>query len=296
MASIFRAFDRHTGGVVAIKAPRSEFEANLGSASRFAREAAIAGKLNHPGILEIIPVGKKSRPYIAMEYLEGKTLYDILDRTRILPVCDALRLGSRLCDILEYMHGQDVVHRDLKPGNIVISDDGSPHIIDFGVAKWRERELSGISAQIGTPEYMAPEQIRGDRTDRRTDIYSLGAILYEVVTGVRPFQGNTSDDIFNARLSGNPRPPRELNNEISEQVEEIILRAMAPNPPDRYSSAAAMKVELDFPETVQVTGKYRNPPQATAWPKRFRIAGFVVSVAACPVVLFFLFLWMFQHR
>jgi eukaryotic-like serine/threonine-protein kinase len=298
MAAIFKAFDRHARQIVAIKVPRSEFEANLGSASRFAREAAIAGKLNHPGILKIIPVGKRSRPYVAMEYLEGKTLYDILDAapTRRLPVCEGLRLGSRLCEILEYMHGQDAVHRDLKPGNIIISDDGSLHIIDFGVAKWRERELSGISAQMGTPEYMAPEQIRGDRTDRRTDLYSLGVILYEVMTGVRPFQGNTGDDIFNARLSGNPRPPRELNSEISEQVEEIILHAMAPNPSDRYSAAAIMKAELDAPERVQVSGKYRDPRQPSAWPKRFRIAGFVVSIAACPVVLFFLFLWMFQHR
>jgi serine/threonine-protein kinase len=296
MAAIFKALDHQSLQVVAIKVPHPEFEGSPGNAVRFAREAAITGKLDHTGILKIIPVANKSRPYIVMEYLEGKTLYDVLDHRRPLPACEALQLASRLCDILEYLHRQGVIHRDLKPGNIMISDDGSPHIIDFGVAKCRELELGGISAQIGTPEYMAPEQIRGDRTDGRTDIYSLGVILYEIVTGERPFHGDTSDDIFNARLTGNPRPPREINSSLSEQVEEIILHAMSPNPADRYSSAAAMKAELDSPERVQATGKFRNARKASAWPKRLRIAGFIVSVAAFPVVLFFLFLLMFRSR
>ena len=251
------------------------------------------GKLNHPGIARIIPVAEKSRTYVAMEYLEGETLYDILERTHPLPVCDALQLASRLCDILEYMHRREVVHRDLKPGNIMISDDGRPHIIDFGIAKGPAMEPFML---MGTPEYMAPEQIQGDRVDGRTDVYSLGAVLYEMVTGTRPFHGSTNEEIFHARLAGQTRLPRELNSNLSEQVEEIILHAMAPNPSDRYRSAAAMKAELDSPETVQVTGKYRNPRKASAWPKRLRLAGIILSIASTPFILFYLFLLMFQRQ
>jgi serine/threonine-protein kinase len=299
MATIFKALDCQTQQIVAIKVPHLEFEGSPGNSSRFAREAAIIGKLDHPGILKIIPVAEKSRPYVVMKYLEGETLYDILGRTRPLPECEALQLASRLCDILEYMHRHNVVHCDLKPGNIIISDDGSPHLIDFGIAKGPSMEpfmFGGSSPKTGTHEYMAPEQIRGDRVDARTDVYSLGAVLYEIVTGARPFQGSTSDEIFNARLAGKPHPPRELNNNLSEQIEEIILHAMAPNPSDRYRSAAAMKQELDCPQAVQVTGMYRNPRKASAWPKRLRLAAFVLSVGAAPFILFYLFLLMFQRQ
>src|SRR5262249_22753897 len=189
------------------------------------------------------------------------------------------------------------IHRDVKPGNIMISDDGMPHIIDFGIAKITGREpmmFGWFSPKMtGTPEYMAPEQIQGDRTDARTDIYSLGAVLYEIVTGTPPFQEHES---MNTRLVGAPRPPRELNNNVPEQIEEIILHAMAPRPRDRYCSAAAMKAELDAPEAVQVTGRYKSPLKASAWPKRFRLAAFVLSLMAAPIVLFFIFLLLFQRQ
>jgi serine/threonine protein kinase len=299
MSTVFKALDLHTGGPAVLKVPHAEFEGSRANSSRFAREAAIIGKLDHPGILKIFPVAEKSRPYVAMEYLEGETLSEILGRARPLPECLAVQLASRLCGILEYMHRHGVVHRDVKPGNIMISDDGSPHLIDFGIAKAPAMEaftLGWSSPNMGTPEYMSPEQIRGDRVDAQTDIYSLGVVLYEIVTGTRPFQGATTDEIFNARLAGDPRPPRELNNNLSEQIEEIILHAMAPNPSDRYCSAAAMKAELDSPENVQVTGMYMHPRKPNPWPKRLRLAGVIMALAASPVVLFFFFLLMFQRQ
>jgi len=288
---IFKALDGQTGQAVVVKLPHAEFEGTANS-SRFAREAAILEKLNHPGIPRVIRVPEKSRPYVVMEYVEGQTLYDILQRTRSLATCQALLLASRLCDILEYIHRQGVIHGDLKPGNIIISDDGNPRVIDFGIA----HRPAMFSPKLGTPEYMAPEQIQGDRVDARTDVYTLGVMLYEMVTGVRPFQGNTSDEIFDARLTSAPRPPCELDSNLSEQVEEIILHAMAPRPHDRYASAAAMKAELDSPRTVQVTGMYRNPCKASSWPKRLRLTAFVLSAAVAPVILFFLFLLMFQRQ
>jgi serine/threonine-protein kinase len=292
MATVFKAMDCQTRRPVVLKVPYGVFEGSAASSRRFAREAAIIGKLDHPGLLKVIPVAEKSRPYVAMDYVEGETLYDISKRGCRLSECQALRMASRLCAILDYLHTQGVVHCDLKPGNIVISDDGSPHLIDFGIAK----APGWSSTRVGTPEYMSPEQIRGDRLDARTDIYSLGVVLYEMLTATHPFEGSTMDEIFNARLAGDPRPPRELNNNLSEQAEEIILHAMAPNPSDRYASAAAMKADLDFPENVQVTGKYTHPRKPSPWPKRLRLAAIVMGLAASPVILFFLFLLMFQRQ
>ena len=284
MATVFKALDLQTNRPVVLKVPHAEFEGSRANWARFAREAAIIGKLNHPGILKIIAVAEKSRPYVVMEYLEGETLHDILERARSLPECQAVQLASRLCGILDYLHRRGIVHCDVKPGNIIISDDGYPRLIDFGIAKAREPfTLGWFPPRLGTPEYMAPEQTRGDRVDARTDIYSLGVVLYEIATGTRPCPGGT-------------RPPRELNSNLSEQIEEIILHALAPDPSDRYRSAAAMKAELDCPETVQVTGKYRNPRKPSPWPKRLRFASVVLSLAASPVILFFLFLLMFQRQ
>jgi eukaryotic-like serine/threonine-protein kinase len=265
MSTIFKALDRHTSQMVVLKVPHAEFEGSSRNSARFAHEARIIAKLDHPGILKVIPVAEKTRAYVVLEYLEGQTLYDILKRRRPLPVCEALELASRLCDILDYIHRQDVVHRDLNPGNILISDDGRPRIIDFGVAKSPGMELSSTA---GTPEYMSPEQLQGGRVDTRTDIYSLGMILQEMVTG----------------------------NEVSEQIEEVILHAMAPNPSDRYASGAAMKADLDFPENVQVTGLYKNPRALSAWPKRMRVACFILAMISSPFVLFYIFLLIFQRQ
>jgi serine/threonine-protein kinase len=286
MATIFKAIDCQTGRTVALKVPHLEFEGNPKNSARFAREASILGKLDHPGIPKVVPVTQKSRPYVAMEYIEGETLYDVLKQTQRLPEREALKLASRLCEILDYLHRHHVVHCDLKPGNIMITNEGNPYLIDFGIAKGPVTEpfmFGWFPPSTGTPEYMAPEQIDGGGVDVRTDIYGLGAILYETVTGVRPLRSDLT-------------PPCELNNSITGQLEEVILHAMAPRPSDRYSSAAAMKAELDSPETVQVTGMYRHPRKASLWPKRLKLAVFVVSLAAAPVILFFFFLWVFQRQ
>jgi serine/threonine protein kinase len=299
MSTIYKAIDTSNGRFVAIKVPHIEFESDAAYFSRFLREEQIGMRLDHPGVIKIVPVENKSRPYIAMEFLEGRTLGRILAESRPLPMARAIEIAARLCEILDYLHMHDVVHRDLKPGNIVVCDDGTLRIIDFGLAKTlaaRRITFGVFSSTTGTPHYMAPEQIKGKRGDARTDIYSLGAILYEMVTGSPPFQGKNLRELMNARLTSDPVPPAALNPEVTPEIEEIILHALEREPLDRYSSAAEMKIELDAPESVQIAGRPRRLNAPAQWIRKTKRAGFVLLVAASPIMAFFLFLLMFQHQ
>jgi serine/threonine protein kinase len=273
-------------------------EADPAFYSRFEREEEIGKILDHPGILKIIPVEQKSRPYIVMEYVKGQTLDRLMQTVGILPIADTLKIASRLCDALQYMHEHGVIHRDMKPSNIMLCDDGTLRIMDFGIAKteaMRRITFGGFSPTMGTPDYMAPEQIKGKRGDQRTDIYSLGAILYEMLTGQVPFQGPNVYAVMNARLVGDPPAPRSLNPEIPPQVEEIVLHAMERDPFKRYHSAAEMKADLDAPETVQVTGRHRRLRRATSWKRRFRHVRVALITALAPIVMFLL-LWFVLSR
>ncbi len=226
---------------MAIKIPYMQLESDPAAFSRFQREAEIGELLNHPNILKFIKVPNKSRQYIVTEYLEGKPLSTVLNEMRPLPIPDAVQIASYVCGALAHMHEHKVVHRDLKPQNIMICDDGSLRIIDFGIAKsteMRRLTFAGFTPAMGTPDYMAPEQVKGKRGDERTDIYSLGAVLYEMTTGSVPFEGPNPFIVMNSRITGDPVAPRKVNPEISEPLEEIILHAMEREPQHRYQSAA----------------------------------------------------------
>src|SRR5947208_6261545 len=298
MSTVFKAIDRKTGQTVAVKVPLMNLEADPAFYSRFEREEEIGKSLDHPGILKIIPVEQKSRPYLVMEYVEGETLDRLLQTVKFLPVPDALKIASRLCDALEYMHQHGVIHRDLKPSNIMVCNDGTLRIMDFGIAKttaMRRLTFGGFSPTMGTPDYMAPEQIKGKRGDQRTDIYSLGAILYEMLTGQVPFQGPNVYAVMNARLVGDPPAPRSLNPEISPQIEEIVLQAMERDPFKRYHSAAEMKAELDAPEFVHITGRHQRLRPAVPWKRKFRQMRMYILSALLPVAAFLL-LWFILSR
>jgi serine/threonine protein phosphatase PrpC len=284
MSSIYKAIDLTTDHPVAIKVPMMRFESDPGFFSRFQREEGIGMSLDHPSILHYWPVEEKSRPYIVMEYLEGQTLSRLLHIVKRLPVPDALRIASRICDALEYMHRRNVVHRDLKPQNIMICNDGTMRIMDFGISKalgQKRITFAGLSSAMGTPDYMAPEQVKGKSGDSRTDVYSMGAILYEMVTGSTPFEGANAFIVMNARLTGDPVAPRKLNPQIPPQVEEIILHAMERDPAQRYPTAQAMKAELDSPVSVQLTGRHQRLQAPRAWKIRWRrVRVVLISVAA----------------
>ena len=289
MASIYKAKDLMTGQAVAVKVPHQQFESDPASFARFQREAEIGKKLNHPKILRLLDVGEHSRPYIVMEYLEGKTLDQVMNKIRPLPISDAVQIASQVCDALAYMHQHKIVHRDLKPQNIMICNDGSLRIMDFGIAKSTEMRritFAGFSPAMGTPDYMAPEQVQGKRGDERTDIYSLGAMLYEMATGSVPFEGDNPFIVMNSRITGDPIPPRKLNREIPKEIEEIILHAMEREPHRRYASAAAMKVELDNPDAVKLTGRHQHLQSVQGWKTRWQGSKLIILCALLPVLVF----------
>ena len=300
MATIFKATDLKAKETVAVKVPFMEFESDAGFYSRFEREEEIGLRLNHPYILRFIPVEEhRSRPYIVTEYLRGYTLAHLLNSVRPMPEKDALRLACRVCEALAYMHEHGVIHRDLKPQNIMICYDGTIRIMDFGIAKAAEGRritFTGFTPAVGTPDYMAPEQVKGKRGDERTDIYSLGAMLYEMVVGATPFEGENLFVVMNARVTGDPVAPRKRNPQVSPQVEEIILHAMEREPGKRYPTAAAMKAELDNPLAVQLTGRCDRLQEPTPLTRGWNKVRWIALAALIPVVLFFLLLWLILHR
>jgi serine/threonine-protein kinase len=299
MATIYKATDLDTNRPVALKVPFLQFESDPGFFSRFEREQKIGHALDHPYILKLLDVAgqDKSRPYMVMEYLQGQTLGQLLRAMAPLPVADALRIASRICNALEYLHDHNVVHRDLKPDNVMICTDGSIRIMDFGIAKYdgqRRLTFGGFTPAMGTPDYMAPEQVRGKRGDKRTDIYSLGAMLYEMLTDHAPFIGANPFIIMNSRVTGDPLAPRQFNEAITPQVEEIILHAMARNPADRYPDAAAMRADLDNPDAVEVTGRASRlvepNPISTSW-RKYRVLAVCVGLPLLVVAGF----WLSRH-
>jgi serine/threonine-protein kinase len=268
-----------------------QFESDPAFYTRFEREQQIGAKLRHPYILRLeTPADlEKSRPYLVMEYLQGQTLGKLMKSIKPLPVADALKIASRICDALQYLHENNVIHRDLKPDNIMICDDGSIRLMDFGIAKMegaRRLTFGKFQPAMGTPDYMAPEQVKGQRGDARTDIYCLGAMLYEMVTGSPPFEGANPLVIMNSRLTGDPVAPRTKNPEIPPAVEEIILHAMARKPDDRYATVAEMRHDLDYPFEVKLTGRVdRLEPVKLG---RARTRQFIPLLLAVGVVAIFL--------
>jgi len=198
-----------------------------------------------------------------MEYVTGSTLYDLINQFRVFPEADALAIASLICVALEYLHDNGIVHRDLKPENVMICDDGTIRVMDFGLARSADaRRVTLMGSPLGTPHYMAPERVNGKRGDERTDIYSLGAMLYEMLVGTIPFDHEDTFVIMNARVTGDPDAPRKINPRVSPQAEEIVLHAMQRDPALRYQSVMAFKAELDEPGRVELTGRWRklSPP------------------------------------
>jgi serine/threonine protein kinase len=258
MASIFKAVDQLNGQTVAIKIPYAHFESDVVFYGRFQREEEVVRRLDHPNIIKVFTPKRKTRMYIAMEYVEGVSLRAELRDQRTFQTAQALDFARQICDAMVYMHGQRVVHRDLKPENILITASGLLKIMDFGIAldeQARRLTWSGLSSTIGTPDYMAPEQVSGRRGDARTDIYALGTMLYEMLTGHLPYSSESVYEMMRAKTSEDPRPPTQYQPELDSHLEEIILHAIERVPRDRYTSATEMLHDLEHPEQVEITGR-----------------------------------------
>jgi eukaryotic-like serine/threonine-protein kinase len=258
MASIFKGRDLTNSAAVAIKVPYLQFESDVVFYGRFQREEEIGHRRNHPNIIRVLTPRRKSRMYIVMEYIDGVSLRAMMRDKRPLDTAKGLDVARQICSALVYMHSQGVVHRDLKPENILLTEKGQVKIMDFGIAldeSARRLTWSGLSSTIGTPDYMAPEQISGRRGDVRTDIYALGTMLYEMLTGNLPFEGENVYAMMRAKGNEDPQPPSRYRPDLDPHLEEIILQAIARLPRDRYSTAAQMKKDLCDPAQVIITGR-----------------------------------------
>lgn len=299
MSTVFKATDLadHDRTMV-VKVPLPLFSSGMGAWSLFQREETMGRRLDHPFVLKFLPLdGDQRRPYVVTEYVPGCTLGDRLDQEGTLPEPEALALASQVCEALEHVHGHGVVHYDLKPSNIMLCPDGTIRLIDFGLAHAaiaRRFDLSGAPPAIGSSGYVAPEQIRRKRGRKSVDIYGIGAVLYQMLTGRQPFPDDDPFQIASARTIGDPTAPRRLNPKISAQVEEIVLRALRRDPAERYPSVAALKADLDRPEQVTVSGLCDRLRPVTAWRRRLRLARTIAIVAVLPVasqVILFGLLW-----
>jgi serine/threonine-protein kinase len=298
MASIFRGTDLNDGKTVAIKIPHPEMEADPVLFDRFHREQDIGQKLDHPGVMKVYKDGHHSQLYMVMEWVDGRLLRNILAESKKLSQDRARRIAIQLLNALDYIHQHGVVHRDLKPENIMVDSEDRIKLIDFGIAGQvgaRRLTFGKLSQVMGTPDYISPEQVKGKRGDARSDIYAMGAILYEMLAGKAPFTGPNPFAVMNDRLLNNPVPPREIDPTITPQLQEIIYRALEREPQNRYPTAREFAKDLEHPEQVGVADR----PELHDWTKRkssvVRNILFYVMLALIPIVIFGLLLWVARH-
>jgi serine/threonine-protein kinase len=285
MASIFKATDRASGKTVALKVPHLQYEADIAFYQRFEREEKIGQKLDHPNIVRVLSPEKKSRMYLVMEFAEGKSLRALQGHGKI-EVKRALGLAAQIASALAYLHSRGIVHRDLKPDNVIVTADGQVKLLDFGIAMdeaARRLTWYGFTPPVGTPDYMAPEQVRGKRGDARTDIYALGTMLYEMITGELPFPHGNVHVTMRAKLNQDPRPPSEAMSGIDPKVEEIIMHAIERSPRERYTTAKEMLADLENPEGVVL--RDRSPRQGVPLLERLHIPPRILARAVLALVI-----------
>jgi eukaryotic-like serine/threonine-protein kinase len=255
MACIFRATDLHTGRQFAIKVPHPEAECDVAFYERFQREAQIGREMDHPSVLKVMDEESHSRVYMVMEWAEGRLLREVLAQEGPLPPDRTTRIALAICSALDHVHARGVVHRDLKPENVMIDAEDQIKLIDFGIAaKAGARRLTfgKLSNIMGTAEYISPEQVKGKRGDARSDLYALGIMLYEMLTGNTPFRGSNPFVIMNARLKTTPVPVREIVPDLSPQLDFILSRALERDPDLRYTSAQEFAYDLEHQDQVGV--------------------------------------------
>jgi serine/threonine-protein kinase len=290
MASIFKAVDRKTGATVALKVPHLQFESDIAFYQRFEREEKIGQKLDHPNIVRVLSPETKSRMYLVMEFAEGRSLRAVQGDKGKLDVATALDFAAQIASALVYLHSRGIVHRDLKPDNVLITPEGKIKLIDFGIAMdeaARRLTWFGLTPPVGTPDYMAPEQVRGKRGDVRTDVYALGVMLYEMITGDLPYPHGNPHVTMRAKINQDPRPPSEVMSGIDPKVEEIIMHAIERSPRERYETAKQMLLDLENPSGVVI--RERTTREGIPLIDRIRIPRRFLARAVLAIVIGLLF-------
>jgi len=289
MSTLFRATDLRSGRTVAVKVPHPEMETDPVLLERFRREEEIGQEIDHPGVVKTYDGEARSRLYMVIEWVDGRLLRSVLNEKGKLPIGRAVALTVAICEALDNLHKHGVVHRDLKPENIMVLEGDRIKIIDFGIAlKEDARRITqtSLTPALGTPDYISPEQVKGQRGDQRSDIYALGAMLYEMLTGQPPFTGANPLVVLNERVLSDPRPARELNPDVSPELQEILFRALERDPRHRYATAAEMAWELEHQELVGVDEDACRPSLRNRLGLNRAKLALYAGLALIPVALF----------
>jgi len=271
MGVVYKAVDPLIDRTVAIKTINLDLskEELENFEKRFQREVQSAGKLNHPNIVTVYDVGRtEGVAYMAMEFLEGKELREILDSGVVLPIEKIAHIASQVAEGLGFAHERGIVHRDVKPANVMVMKNGLVKITDFGIAQMSSASRTMSGMVMGSPKYMSPEQVVGQAVDGRSDIFSLAVVLYEMLTGKAPFSGDNISAIMYQILNDDPIPPKALNQSIPDSINYIVLKALAKHPDKRYQNAKDMARDLKRYKTMEVPAGGENAPATERMERR----------------------------
>ena len=264
-AETYKAVDTRTGRTVVLKVPDPNLFSDPTTFNRYRREAEVARRLDHPSVQGAIDAGEsRTEPYLVLSYVEGVSLRKRLRSFHgLIPIEKAIDWGRQLAAGLAYLHTKGVVHRDLKPENILVTPDDRLVIGDFGTAALegaRRLTWKHLAESLGTPDYMSPEQVQGERGDARSDVYALGVMLYEMLTGRVPFEGDNFMAVMAGHLQGDPKPVHKLRPDVAPALESVVMHAMRRYPEHRYPSAEALLEDLDHLDRVD-PGAYDLSPE-----------------------------------
>src|SRR5579884_2642957 len=301
MNRVYLARDVSNQQEVVLKFPNDELIGDIAVFERYKREAEIGNRVHHPHVQHLLNTEeKRSQDYLVVEYIKGRTLRSIIEEhaPHPLPVAEAIRLTLQICDALVYCHEHGVFHRDIKPENIMVQENGDIKIIDFGIALLegaRRVTWRGLSSTVGTPDYMSPEQLKGERGTARSDIYAVGIILYEMLCGRTPFEGENVFAIMNQHVSQDPPSILDCNPDLNPALATVVMHAIRRDPEKRYKQMRDMLHDLRNLEEVQPVPYEPDQPG----PSKIRqeiVLALLITIALCLLIIVFGFLVQFLHH